>query len=289
MATIAFGLGLSLNASTARAQTTAGSEIHALRHDLALDVPVTSTALALVLASEIGKRDLVPQACRWCDRDASGDTLNGVDRRVRSAFRWSRPDTAARISDGIAAIVQPSIGFFGLWTAAAVDDATQHTGLDVLLVVEAVAVSGALNQLVKYIAVRERPYAHQRSLDHERAERHADDNLSFYSGHTSFAFSLGVSAATIATLRGYSLAPVVWGAALASASTTAYLRMAADRHYFSDVLTGAIVGSAIGVLVPVLFHGRSGEAAPLDELPGASSAARAAATPPTMMSFGSAF
>jgi membrane-associated phospholipid phosphatase len=32
--------------------------------------------------------------------------------------------------------------------------------------------------------------------------------------------------------------------------------MAADRHYLTDVLTGAVVGGAIGYLVPVLFHGR---------------------------------
>ena len=41
------------------------------------------------------------------------------------------------------------------------------------------------------------------------------------------------------------------------AASVAYLRIAADMHYFSDVLTGAIVGSAIGIGIPLLFHSPS--------------------------------
>ena len=38
----------------------------------------------------------------------------------------------------------------------------------------------------------------------------------------------------------------IWISALGLASATGYLRMAADKHYFSDVLTGAVVGSLVG-------------------------------------------
>ena len=38
------------------------------------------------------------------------------------------------------------------------------------------------------------------------------------------------------------------------ATTGAYLRIAADRHYATDVLTGSAVGSAIGFSVPYLAH-----------------------------------
>ncbi len=33
-----------------------------------------------------------------------------------------------------------------------------------------------------------------------------------------------------------------------------YLRIAADKHYFSDVATAAIIGSIVGVGVPLIFH-----------------------------------
>src|SRR5262249_22614926 len=80
------------------------------------------------------------------------------------------------------------------------------------------------------------------------------DNLSFYSGDTTVAFALGVSAATVTSMRGYRWAPVVWVAGIGLGVTTGYLRMAADRHFFTDVLTGAVVGSAIGFAVPSLLH-----------------------------------
>jgi membrane-associated phospholipid phosphatase len=41
------------------------------------------------------------------------------------------------------------------------------------------------------------------------------------------------------------------------AAATATLRVVADRHYFTDVATGAIVGSVFGFAIPWLFHYRT--------------------------------
>jgi membrane-associated phospholipid phosphatase len=82
----------------------------------------------------------------------------------------------------------------------------------------------------------------------------ADEDLSFYSGHTSESVSLAVAAGTVASIRHYRLAPLVWATSLPLALATGYLRIGADRHYFTDVLTGALVGAAIGFLVPYVFH-----------------------------------
>jgi membrane-associated phospholipid phosphatase len=35
---------------------------------------------------------------------------------------------------------------------------------------------------------------------------------------------------------------------------TAYTRIAADRHYFTDTLAGAAIGMAAGAAPPLLFH-----------------------------------
>jgi membrane-associated phospholipid phosphatase len=83
-------------------------------------------------------------------------------------------------------------------------------------------------------------------------EPSTEDNLSFYSGHTTLAFSVGVSSSLIAYRRRYRLAPAILISTLALGVTTAYLRMAADRHYFSDVLVGALAGTAGGYLIPQL-------------------------------------
>ena len=85
----------------------------------------------------------------------------------------------------------------------------------------------------------------------------ADDNLSFYSGHTNLAFALVVSAGTIAHIRNYEAEPYIWGFGIPIALFVAYTRIAAQKHYFTDVLIGAVIGSAIGFAIPWLHRNTS--------------------------------
>jgi membrane-associated phospholipid phosphatase len=114
---------------------------------------------------------------------------------------------------------------------------------------EAVWGTQFVTQLVKITAGRQRPYAHYRT---EPAPLTQEDNLSFPSGHTALTVSLAVGAGLVAQRRGYRLAPVIWTSGLAIAAATGYLRMAADRHYLTDVLSGAAVGALGGALIPWL-------------------------------------
>jgi membrane-associated phospholipid phosphatase len=83
----------------------------------------------------------------------------------------------------------------------------------------------------------------------------SDDNLSFYSGHAAVTFTTSVAAGTIASMRGYSGANVVWIPGVVLASFTSYLRLGCDRHYFTDVLAGVVIGTGVGIAVPRLLHG----------------------------------
>ena len=128
--------------------------------------------------------------------------------------------------------------------------------LDMLVIAEAALLTADLNQLVKYTLGRERPFVHRLEDDDKSQTKHpSDNNLSFYSAHTSISFSVVTAAATVATMRGYKGAPLVWALGRPLAAFTGYLRIAADRHYLSDVLVGAVLGSAVGVLAPLLLHG----------------------------------
>ena len=62
--------------------------------------------------------------------------------------------------------------------------------------------------------------------------------------------------ATVATIRGSPAAPWAWGVGMALASGVAYLRVAGDAHWASDVLVGAAVGGGIGFAVPWFLHRR---------------------------------
>ena len=46
----------------------------------------------------------------------------------------------------------------------------------------------------------------------------------------------------------------MWATGLTLSLATGWLRIAADKHYFTDVLTGAIVGAVVGFGVPYVFH-----------------------------------
>jgi membrane-associated phospholipid phosphatase len=67
-------------------------------------------------------------------------------------------------------------------------------------------------------------------------------------------FSVATAAATIATIRDRPYAPWMWVAGVTLATGVAYLRVAGDAHWFSDVAVGAAVGSAVGFAVPWFFH-----------------------------------
>jgi membrane-associated phospholipid phosphatase len=245
LALLLFGLFAASSAAPARA-----NDVHALHYDLRLDLPLTIGAGTLWITSELLKSKLAPTHCRWCDD-------NALDRGVRDELRWDHAKAADRTSNWLAFGVMPALSLGGMLALGAAQDSWRTGAIDALIVLEATALSANLNQIVKLLVGRERPFVHALSADQKAHTDHpADNNLSFYSGHTSPAFALAVAAGTVATLRGYRAAPAVWAVGLPLAAFTGYLRIAADKHYLTDVLTGAVLGSSVGFLVPFFLHGR---------------------------------
>jgi membrane-associated phospholipid phosphatase len=223
---------------------------HDLRHDLRVDVPVTVTAAALWIGTELAKDRLAPSSCRICDG-------NGLDDRARARLVWKdKPDVARHGSDLLAMVLLPAAAFGHSALAARDAGAPREALVDALVIGEAVALSASLNQLVKFAVARQRPFVRFRNFEETDREGESDDYLSFYSGHTALAFSTVAAAATVAQLRGYESAPWVWGVGVAGAASVGYLRIAADKHYLTDVLTGAVVGTLVGIAAPRLLHPR---------------------------------
>jgi membrane-associated phospholipid phosphatase len=244
-----------LSLSVAIASTSRASWAQELRYDLALDVPITIGGGAALAVSEILKADLAPSSCRWCDRAGDGsDTLNGLDRGVRDGLRWENPGAAATASNVIGLAMMPlAMGTNAI--AAAHDERASSIGIDLLVVTEAGVLAAGLNQVVKFMAGRERPFVHVLTPDQKKlTEQPSDNNLSFFSGHTCVTMAIAVAAGTTASLRKYSWAPVVWGTGVTLSLTTGYLRIGADKHYFTDVMTGALAGALVGFVVPYVFH-----------------------------------
>lgn len=228
-----------------------------LRYDLRVDIPVTVVATAGWLTSELFKDRLAHKTCQWCD------SVPGVDTGVRNALKWQDTETPNTWSNVTGFALSPLLALGGVALAAQQDGSLGNAGVDMLLVAEATALAADLNQIVKFAVGRERPFVHAlAAADKGKTAHPADNNMSFYSGHTNLVFALAVSSGTVASMRGYRSAPAVWGTGLAMAATTGYLRIAADKHYFTDVALGALTGSAIGFAVPYFLHRSTGPKPP---------------------------
>ena len=225
-------------------------------YDLKLDLPITGVAALGWFGSSLLGNQLGSRSCRWCDQSSTFvNTLNDLDTHARSALRWSNTDAANTVSNVVAYGVAP-LAMLGLDAVAANHEhKVRRTPIDALLIAEACSVSGLIDQTVKFTSRRERPFVHFLGPNEKlRTQLPSDNNTSFYSGHTSFVFALAVSTGTLASLRHYRWAPAIWITGLTLAVATGYLRIAADRHYLTDVVAGAVAGSAIGFAIPYFFH-----------------------------------
>ncbi len=227
---------LLLVASVARAEPP--TRKHLLRH-----AGVTAAGgLALILAEKVWKNDLAPATCRWCEPLA-------FDGAMRDALVWKNTDRANALSnDGV-------IAMSGLAVLYALDSGHERgfaQGADDLLdLAEAGLAAASVGEVIKFTVGRERPFVHFATPG--RAHD-VDDDVAFFSSHTAISVALVTAAGTLASRRDQRLAPWIWGGGFALAATTGYLRIAADRHWATDVLAGAAVGAACGVLVPKLHE-----------------------------------
>lgn len=208
--------------------------------------------LAVYQASELGKGAILNDQPRWTDEE-----INAYDQ-LGEKLRWD-PDGldkgAASMSDVMLALTVASTPFLAL----AEGSRGACLAEDSAAIVETTSAILLLTQAAKFAAKRERPFA--RDLSEEEREEIClkprecvDVNLSFFSGHSSMTFGVTLAAATIAAERGYPSALAVYTFGTLGAGLTAYLRVAAGKHYLSDVTLGALVGVGLGYAIPKYLH-----------------------------------
>ena len=128
---------------------------------------------------------------------------------------------------------------------------------DLILYAEALAWNAALANVVKMAVRRPRPISYVQLREGSYDPDDTDGTLSFYSGHTAMVATVAGAVTTTEFLRSPAGCPRPWialasGAALTLA--TGAMRVAAKRHFVTDVAVGAVVGTAVGVTVPLLHR-----------------------------------
>lgn len=103
-------------------------------------------------------------------------------------------------------------------------------------------IAATISFALKTLIIRDRPFKTYPDIE----KLSEAGNSSFPSGHTLEAFAIAVALSTLIPKRKYIIPVFIW------ACLVAYSRMALGVHYPGDVLSGMIIGSLIGLLVPVL-------------------------------------
>lgn len=137
----------------------------------------------------------------------------------------------------------------------------EECGKSTLLYGQALGAGFFLTSAVKILVQRPRPYTYNPDpFVRKYAEKEGrDSRLSFFSGHSSMSFTAAVAGSYLFALssRQSESRAAMWALELALASATANLRVRAGKHFYSDVLVGALVGTGIGFAVPYLHQDSS--------------------------------
>jgi len=185
---------------------------------------------------------LIPDEINALNRD----DVNKFDRGA--TYNWS--PSAGNTSDILAAalILSPALLAFS--------EEVRNDFTPVLtMYFQTLILAEALPLTLKGITQRTRPFAYNEDAPIEEKQT-PNARRSFFSGHTSVAFAMAVFLSTV--YGDYhpnsKLKPFVWGVSLLTASTVAYLRYAAGKHFPTDIITGALVGSALGYFIPFIHR-----------------------------------
>jgi membrane-associated phospholipid phosphatase len=177
--------------------------------------------------------------------------------------------TAGRISDAVLylSILQPL--FIDSFLIAAIQDQNTDVAIQMgVISTQSLSMTLFLNGVTKRLVARERPFGSACARDPEYTEgcEELERFRSYYSGHAAItATGAGLVCAHHTHLPLYGGGIADAGAclgALTGTLATGVLRIASDRHWATDVISGYLLGFSVGYLLPTLLYYRSFQSHP---------------------------
>lgn len=207
----------------------------------------------------------------------------GDYRSISELLPWDRPlagrysEPADKASKWAAALGVAPLALAG-YSYGVGDASGQDAAGFTLMFAQALALQSGINLMVRSMEFWPRPYVYAKDgygsgsrKSVERAEKaDAEAYGSFYSGHASAAFTVAVFTGEWFSEM-YPQSPfrgVVWAGALSAAALEGVLRIAAGKHYPTDVVVGALVGTGVSLAV-IEIHKKRDERFSLWVYPGA--------------------
>jgi membrane-associated phospholipid phosphatase len=180
----------------------------------------------------------------------SRESVNGFDRSATYNYSGG-VSKASDLAVGIVAAVPLALmldgGVRDDWPTCA------------LMYAETMALAVILPAYGKGTVDRIRPFVYNSDAPMD-AKTTSDARKSFFSRHTSAAFASAVFMATVYGdyHPGSAARPYVWAGSLLAATAVGIMRYESGEHFPTDVIVGAVAGSAAGYLVPLVHRSRGG-------------------------------
>jgi len=180
-----------------------------------------------------------------------------LDRNRVNSF-----DRQATLNSSVLAAKQSDVFLYGSCGIPLLLMASSKINTDLLTMAvlwgEVVLLNGGLTLVSKYSSQRIRPFVYNPDFSLEEKQE-LNAKTSFFSGHSSM-----VAANTFFAAKVFSdyypkskWKPLIWSLAVVIPVTTAHLRVAAGKHFPTDVITGCLIGAACGYFIPAI-HKKQG-------------------------------
>ena len=124
------------------------------------------------------------------------------------------------------------------------------------IIVESFLITSTLATFTKVISQRKRPMVYNEDVG-MNIRKDKENRYSFFSAHTALAFNGAILTAKIYNdYHPDKNNKWLYATGIATASTVGYLRLRAGKHYPTDIITGAVVGTASALLVTEIHKKR---------------------------------
>ena len=214
--------------------------------DFGYEIPLTLLGLVFWTSPMLIEDELIVPEPGELDRDK----INFIDQGVVDLnVSWAR-----NLSHGLAAAT-PLLAATGTFF---IEDDTRSFFEDSLIALEAITITGILNQVTRHAFPRPRPYLYSDDPS-GRENGTMDDYNSFFSGHTANVFASTTAFLMMQQLRNpdASWLPWAWVGGMSLASSVGLMRILAGDHFVSDVVVGMAVGVGVGISLPLLHFKES--------------------------------
>lgn len=217
------------------------SEVYKFK--LGVDIPVATLTIGTAIPSFILQKKAKPLSYD----EINALKISDINRFDRSAvYRYNHKSEVSSDVFQYFSMVSPALLF--------ADKKVRQDWKYILpMWIETFALTTTLTSLTKFTVKRKRPYVYNPNLPiEEKVSRNA--TASFFSGHTSIS-----AASTFFVAKVYAdyhpdskWKPLMWTGAAIIPAITGLCRYGAGKHFFTDVIIGYAIGSAIGIGIPQL-------------------------------------